>query len=129
MVVATEMGQPVVVYPSLARTATPTPEVVIAPKGAQGLILFVNAIAISATPSVVFNIDIYDPVGAAAVPGVILASTAVTAISTRVLRVHPQLTASANLIAKDMVPGAFRVNPVHGDADSITYYVVAFFSF
>jgi hypothetical protein len=128
--IAAEGSQPLVVYPSAARTVTPTADLIIPPKGAQGLMLWINATAIAATPSIVFAIQAVDPLtGAGLVANDILASTAVVAVSTRLLRVHPQLTAAANLIAKDMLPGAFRVLATHGDADSITYYVVAYFSY
>ena len=114
-----------IVFPSAARTATPTAGDFYNPSG-NGLYVRINATAAAATPSVVFTIQGYDP--AAGAWYTILDSAAVTGISTVILRVHPALTASANLIAKDLVPLRWRVNAVHADADSITYSVGAFTS-
>jgi hypothetical protein len=80
----------------------------------------INATAADATPSVVFTIAGVDPFGAS---WTILASAAITGAGTTVLRVHPELTAAANTIAKDMLPQAIKITAAHADADSITYSV------
>ena len=55
----------------------------------------------------------------------ILASAAVTAISTTVLRVYPGLVAVANGAISFPLPKTWRVEAVAADADSITYSVTA----
>lgn len=85
-----------------------------------GGIFVINATAASATPSVVVTITGADPFGAS---WTILASAAITGVSTTVLRVHPELTAAANTIAKDMLPQAITLTATHADADSITYSI------
>lgn len=103
-----------------ARTATPTPAT-SAIRSAQGLFL-INVTAASATPSVVFTISGITPDEDGTIY-TILASAAITGTGLTVLRVSPHLTAAANTIAKDILPNAIKVAPVHADADSITYTV------
>lgn len=55
----------------------------------------------------------------------ILASSALTGTGTTVLRVHPDLTAAANTVAKDMLPAVWRVKEVTGNTNSITYSIGA----
>lgn len=55
----------------------------------------------------------------------ILASAAISTVSTTVLRAGRGFTASANAVANDVIPRVWRVNCVHGTADSITYSVGA----
>jgi len=114
-----------IVFSSAARTATPTPGDFYNPSG-NGIYVRINVSAVGVTPSVVFTIQGYDPAAAAWFD--LLASAAITGTGTTVLRVHPALTASANLIAKDLVPLRWRVNAVHGNATTITYSVGAFTS-
>jgi hypothetical protein len=80
----------------------------------------VRATAASLTPSVTFTITGSDPFGAT---WTILVSAAVTGIGTTVLRVHPELTAAANTIAKDMLPSTVTVSAAVGDTDPLTYSV------
>ena len=110
------------VYASAARTATPTAAQFNA-RAASGLIVVVDATAITATPSVVPTVDGYDPVSGKWFN--LLTGAAITAISTRVLRIAPGLVAAANLTVNDVVPDLVRVVMTHGDADSITYTVSA----
>ena len=118
------LGDALTILPSAARTATPTIDQYTTEHGSpMGGVFIIDCTAIAATPSVVFTILGYDPVSTKT--WVILASAAVTAVSTTVLRVHPELTASANLIAKDLMPDYFTFTAVHGDADSITYSLSA----
>jgi hypothetical protein len=114
------------VYASAARTATPTTFEGQKPQWARGLHLIIDATASAATPSVVFTILGYSPLGDDAYT--ILASAAVTGAATTVLKVYPGLTAAANLVANDMMPARWRVTAVHGDADSLTYSVAALWS-
>jgi hypothetical protein len=112
-----------VLYPSAARTATPT-AVTLATRRAKALYVVVDATASSDTPSVVPTIDGHDSLSdkwfnlltGAAITGVVAA---------RCLRVGPGLTAAANLTALDFLPDLVRVVMTHGDADSITYSVSA----
>lgn len=110
----------VTVLASAARTATPT-KVDQTNLVAVGLILVIDVTAVTATPSVTFTIQGKDPLSSKYYT--ILASVAISGTGTTVLRVHPDLTAAANTIAKDMLPRTWAVDAVHGDADSITYSV------
>jgi hypothetical protein len=117
--------EPITVFPSAARTATPASATYRVARGnADGLIVVIDATAVTSTPSVVFTI-----VGVDEVSGktwTVLASAAVTTVSTTVLRVNPSLTGVTNQTAKDLVPTYFRVTAVHGNANSITYSVAAY---
>lgn len=53
----------------------------------------------------------------------ILASAAITGTGQTILRVHTDLTAAANTIAKDMLPEVCNLNANHVDTDSMTYSV------
>ena len=55
----------------------------------------------------------------------LLASAALTGVSTTVLRVYPALLAVANTIANDIVPRTWRVDVAAGNATSATYSVGA----
>lgn len=91
--------------------------------GASGIFIVIDVTAIAATPSIVFKLQ-----GLARVAGKwfdILTSVAIVATGTTVLRVHPELTAAANTIVKDMVPETCRVVATAADADSCTYSVEA----
>jgi hypothetical protein len=117
---AVRAGDVVTVLPSAARTATPTVDEFAVEHGSiGGVIAVIDCTAIVTTPSVVFTLQGYDPVSTK--KWTILASAAIVATGTTILRVHPQLTAAANLIAKDMMPDAFSFTAVHGNAFSITY--------
>lgn len=90
---------------------------------AKGLHLVIDVTAIAATPSITVTIQ-----GRDALSGqyyTILASAAIVAVGTTVLRVYPALVAAANLIANDILPRTWRVSVTAVDADSITYSVGA----
>lgn len=107
-----------IIFASAARTATSS--VTFTTAAAAGLFV-INVTAASATPSVVFKVEGIDPAASAA--WTILESAAITGTGTTVLRIHPDLTAAANTIAKDFLPQAIKVTATHADADSITYSV------
>ena len=89
----------------------------------RGVTVVIEATAATLTPSVVFTIQ-----GKDAVSGVyytLLASAAVTGISTTVLRVFPGATAAAGTVANDQLPRVWRISAVAADADSITYSIGA----
>lgn len=103
-----------------ARTASPA-DVHIDPRGAEGLILVIDVDAIDASPSVVFTLQGHDPTTNKS--WTILASAAIVAVGTTILRVHPNATAVPNLVAHDMLPGDVILHVVHADADEISYAV------
>ncbi len=99
------------------------------PTWAQSLTVIINATVEADTASVVFTIQGVDPVSG----GVwdILASAAVEAISSgteTILKVSPHITAAANLVAKDILPGRIRIDANHADADDLTYSIGAAWS-
>lgn len=107
-----------VVFASAARTATSS---VTMSTQCLGGAFIINVTASAATPSVVFTIAGVDPGSDSAYT--ILASVAITGAGQTVLRIHPDLTAAANTIAKDFLPQNLKVTATHADADSITYSV------
>ncbi len=116
------MGYPARVqtaYPSAVYTASSTADIIV--ENAQGLIIVIDVTLDAAAASVVFNIDGFDVLSGQA--WTLLDSAAVIAVGTTVLRISPHLTASANTIAKDIIPPVIRVNPVHADGDAMTYSV------
>ena len=107
-------------FASIARIATPDP-VDVDMGRAHGMVVIIDVTAASVTPSVVFNVDGFDPLSQKT--WTLLDSAAITGTGTTVLRVGPGLTASANAVADDMIPAIVRIAPVHADADPITYTV------
>lgn len=106
-------------FPSAARTATPTPAEV--DEDTEGVRVVIDVTAIVSTPSVVFNIDGYDPLSDKWVP--VISSAAIVAVGTTVLTVYPGAPVTTNVSANSLVPQRWRVRPVHGNANSITYTV------
>lgn len=106
-------------FPSLARTATPTPATFNTPS--RECLIFINVTAVTSTPSVVFTLSGTDP--SSGTDYTILASAAIVGTGMTVLRVSENLTAAANTIAKDYLPDVLKLAPVHGNANSITYSV------
>lgn len=53
----------------------------------------------------------------------LLTSASKSAVATTVLVVYPTITASANLIAQDVLPQTFQITVTHGDANPLTYSV------
>ncbi len=112
------------IFPSVARTATPAAvefDDGTAPR--NGGYILINVSAIGAAPSVVFNIEGLAPVAGFWYP--ILTSVAITATGATLLRIFPGATPGANTAVSDWLPPRWRVRPVHGNADSITYSVEA----
>lgn len=110
------------IHDSKARTATPD-TVDQANSTGRGLHLVIDVTAVTGTPSVVFTIQGKDPVSGKV--WTLLASAAITAAGTTVLKVYPGLTAAANAAANDILPPTWNVKAVHGNGDSITYSVTA----
>lgn len=113
---------PFTVLPSAARTASPdTMEFEALGVDYHGVHLVIDVTAVTATPSVTVTIQGVDRLSGKVYT--ILASAAITATGTTVLKVGAGLTAAANLVANDLLPPVFRITVAHGDADSITYSV------
>lgn len=110
------------VFASAARTATHNSQDYIN-YGATGLALVIDVTAVTATPSVVFTIQGKDTLSGKYFT--ILDTAAITGTGTTRVRVHPGMTASANVVVKDAMPRVWRVLATHADADSITYSVGA----
>ena len=89
--------------------------------GHRGCHVIIDVTAITASPSIVPTIQGKDSVSGKYYT--LLVGAAITATGTTVLRVHPDLAPSANLIADDIVPSKFRILMTHADADSATYSV------
>jgi hypothetical protein len=111
-----------IVLTSAARTASVN-SAVFPNLGWRGLHLIIDCTASADTPSVVFTVQGYSPLGDDYYT--ILASAAVTGAATTVLRVYPGCIAAANTVANDCLPHLWRVAAVHADGDSITYSVNA----
>ena len=120
------MPQPVnreiTVFSSAARTASENSADLSNPY-ARGVVLVIDVTSVTSTPSVVFTVKGKSALGSDYYT--ILASAAITGTGQTVLRIYPGLTASANATASDVLPATWRVEAVHGDADSITYSVSA----
>jgi hypothetical protein len=111
------------ILPSGARTATPDTQEFELPSGAVALHVVLDVTAIVTTPSITVTVAGIDRVSGKAYT--LLASAAVTATGTTVLKIGPGLTAAANLVANDYVPSVVRVTVAHGNANSITYSAAA----
>ena len=111
------------VYPSAARTATPTPDTHRSWRLERGGHFVIVVTAVTATPSVVPTIEGYDATSDTWYP--VLIGVAITATGTTVLKVYPGIAAATNACASDMLPQSWRVTMTHADADSITYSVSA----
>lgn len=113
----------VTVLASDARTASSdSPEVLNENGRGVDVIIKVSAVpggGVSAT----FTIQGKDPVSGDFYT--LLASAAITATGTTVLRVFPGATVTANVSANAALPRVFRVSVAHSDAGSFTYSVGA----
>jgi len=109
-----------IVFASAARTATPTTQGFAIPVDANSCMIVIDTTA-SAAPSTVVTIEAYDPAKDGFVP--ILASAAIVANGTVILRVHPGGATVANLTADSMITRIMRVSCAHGNGNSHTYSV------
>ncbi len=108
------------VYASAARTASPD-DVMITVRHAEGAYAVIDCTAATATPSVVFTFDLYDPASGKTVN--LLTTAAITGTGTTTIRIDPHLTAAGGTVAKEHVPPYLVITATHADADSITYSV------
>ncbi len=106
-----------------ARTASANSNAVDTDHNYRGVHVIIDCSAKTATPSVVFTIQGYDEVNADWYD--LLASAAISTVSNTVLSLYPGLAATANTSISQVLPKVWRVEAVHGDADSITYSVIA----
>jgi hypothetical protein len=90
---------------------------------ARGLILVIDMTVVPGVDTVTFTIQGKDP--ASGKYYTVLASAALVATGTVVLRVGPGLTAAANLVANDILPRTWRVITTHSAGTSFTYSVGA----
>lgn len=124
MAVSAKRSKPFTCYPSAARTASPTAMTRLKNStGGRGLVVIIDTTAAGSSPSTVFTIQGYDPITEKYYT--ILASAAITATGTVILRVFPGATAAANLVANDVLPAEWRVIATHGNGTSHTYIVSA----
>jgi hypothetical protein len=108
------------VFASAARTATEASADFLNSESA-GAVVVIDVTAVTSTPSTVFTLQGKDQLSGKYYT--IIASAALAATGTVVLRVYPGLTAAANLTVSDVLPHCWRVNAVHGNANSMTYTV------
>lgn len=109
------------VLPSAARTATNNSELLDS-DGCKYLDLVIDITTFSAG-SLTVTVQGHDPISGKYYT--VLASAALAAAATTVLRVGPALTAAANTVANFAMPKKFRVLLTHADATSITYSIGA----
>ncbi len=88
---------------------------------AKSLRLVIDVTLYAASASVVFTIQAKDV--ASGKYTTLLDSAAIVGTGETVLRIDPRLTASANLIAKDVLSRTYRILATHADGDAITYSV------
>lgn len=115
-------NQEVTVLASGARTATPA-DVELQNAGARGVVLVIDVTAYTATGSLTVTLKGKDPLSGKVYT--LLASAAINAVGTTVLKVYPGLTAAANAVANDHLPKTWVVSAVHGNAVSLTYSIGA----
>ena len=128
---ATQTYNPITVFASAARTATETSGETrsglksVSGGHTRGLALVIDCTAVATTASVVFTLEV--ATGGAAF-AVIATSAAVTTSGTAaVMVIHPDVaTDVANFADQGPMRTRWRLVATHGDANSITYSVIAF---
>lgn len=108
------------VFPSAARTATPTAVEIDIADDVDTMELLIDTTAIGAAPSTVINIDFVTDTGAYVT---VLSSAAIAAVGTARMVIGPGVVAAANQAIQAVLPKRIRVRPVHGNANSHTYSV------
>ena len=118
------------VLASAARTATPTIATFVNPEY-RGATIVVYASAASATPSVVVTVKGVDPVSLQtysidATNGI---TAAITGTGLSIIKLYPGLTnatpSGGFSTSNAVLPFQWTLTSVHGDADSLTYSIVA----
>lgn len=113
----------ITVLASAARTATVASATFTNGNYRGGQFIINTTVVPGAAPSTVFSVQMFNAVTGNFIT--LLSSVAIVAVGTVVLRVYPGLVAAANLVANDLLPWQWRVNAVHGNANSVTYSVAA----
>lgn len=115
-------NEQVQILPSAARTASVN-SIDFTNNFAKGGHFVIDVTAATDTPSIVATIQGKDYYSGKYYT--ILASAAITATGTTVLKVFPGATAAANAAVNDVLPVTYRVSVAAADADSITYSIGA----
>lgn len=110
------------VFASEARTASSnSPD--ITNSRSRGVHVVIDVTAVPSVETVTFTVQGKDPLSGKYYD--LLASAALVATGTVVLKVYPGLTAVSNLTASDVVPKTYRVKAVHSASGSFTYSVAS----
>ena len=112
----------IVLLASAARTAATTSETRLN-SDYRGCHIIIDVTADPATASITPTIQGFDTVSGKYYT--LLVGNAISAVGTTILRIYPGLSASANVIANDILPSKFRISMAVADTDSITYSVSA----
>ena len=124
------LPKPITVFASAARTADATSETYKIPGGVgrgqySGLLIVIDATALAATPSVVFNVQTSS--GPADAMATVLASAAIVGAGVTKLVIHPSVTTEvANSADQGPLESTWNVFADAADADSLTYSVTAY---
>ncbi len=114
----------IVLLASAARTAATTSSIeTVINSDYRGCHIIIDVTVDPASASITPTIQGYDTVSGKYYT--LLVGNAIAAVGTTVLRIYPGLTASANVIANDILPSKFRISMAVADTDSITYSVSA----
>lgn len=89
----------------------------------RGVVLTIDMTAVPGVDTVTFTIEGKDPLSGKYYT--ILASTALVATGTVILKVYPGLVAAANAAVNDVLPRAWRLKIVHSAGTNFTYSVSA----
>lgn len=89
----------------------------------RGVELVIDMTTVPTVDTVTFTLQGKDPTSGKYFT--ILASAAIVAVSTVVLRVYPGLTAAANAVVSDVLPRTWRVLATHSAGTNFTYSVGA----
>ena len=115
------MNQPIVVLQNASRTSANDADLGFVNRDCSGLTLVIDITAnAGALGSLTVSIMAKDPASGKFV--LLLASTALTAVATTVLRIFPGATAAGNAAANDQVPNDFIVRVAH-NVNPIAYSI------
>jgi len=113
------------IYPSAARTATPTVKDLQTPDGCPGIALILNVSA-GTTLSLTLKVRARDPLSGQVVQ--LAATAAITGVSVNRLVIYPGIAAVANQAINDVLPLDLQIEVTHGNGNSATYSLLACFT-
>lgn len=113
------MSRNITAIATASRTATNNSGIII--NSGKGCNIVIDMTAITATGSVTFKMEGYDPTSGKYYT--ILESAAVTTVSTNVLKILPSITEVANETISNSLPQNIRVTATHLNAVAMTYSV------